>query len=140
MPHPTANELHRRRAQGVILGELEFCCEHAAFKGCPFGALNESLPVEHVILRHRASGDTLWRVRGQVLVLMEETFLGDGRGHAGECGRVQRRERDEGEGRWVLKDGGLPSWSRGGEGQIPQCCDEFGKHSRQESHQAPNIV
>lgn len=77
MPHSATNEFHGRRAQRVILGKLQFSGEDPTLKGSAFGALDKSFPVEHVVLRHRACGDTLWGVGGEILVFMKKTLLCD---------------------------------------------------------------
>jgi hypothetical protein len=76
VPHSTSDKLHGRRAQGIVLGELELGCEHTTLEGSASRAFDQSFPIEHIILRDRASRDALGRVCGEVLVLMEETFLG----------------------------------------------------------------
>lgn len=81
VPDATADELHRRWAERVVFGELELCCEDATFEGCFFRALDQSFPVEHVIFGDWAGGDSLWWVGGEVLVLVEQALLGDGRHH-----------------------------------------------------------
>lgn len=93
VPHPGPDELHSRRAQGVVLGELELGCEYTTFEWGFFGPLDQGFPVEHVILRDRASCDAFWWVRGEVLVFVEQAFLGDGGSHfvRRRGGRVYRR-------------------------------------------------
>ena len=80
MPYPATHELHRRRTKRVILGKLEFGSEDPALERGALGALDQGFPVKHVIFGHRASSDAVRGVLREVLVLVEEAFLGDG-GH-----------------------------------------------------------
>lgn len=82
MPHPATDKLHMRRAQRIVLGELELGGENAALERGALGALDERLPLEHVVLGDGAGGDAIWRVCREVLVLVEQAFLRD-RGHGG---------------------------------------------------------
>lgn len=77
-------ELHRRRGQRVVLGELELGGEDAALKRRALGALDQAFPVQQVVFRDRAGGDALGRVVGQGAVLLEQTPMGRGLRHAGE--------------------------------------------------------
>lgn len=81
MPNPATQKLHRRRAERVIPGELEFSSEHAAFKGCPLGALDQRLPEEHVIFADGAGGYAVGGASGEELVFVEKALLRDGSGH-----------------------------------------------------------
>lgn len=79
-----ASELHNRRHERVILWELEFGGEDAAFVWGTLGALDHGFPQEEVILADRAGGDAVWRVSGEVFVLLEEALRGN-RVHGGVC-------------------------------------------------------
>ena len=81
VPHATSNELHSRRAQGVVSRELQLRCENAALEGGFLGALDQGFPMEHVILGDGACSDTLRWVGGEVFVFVEKALLGDGGGH-----------------------------------------------------------
>jgi hypothetical protein len=81
VPHASSDELHCRRAKGVILGELELGCEDAAFEWGAAWAFNQGFPVKHVIFGDGAGGDSLWWVCGEVLVFVEEALLSDVRRH-----------------------------------------------------------
>lgn len=89
VPDSTANKLHRRRAQRIILGELQFGGKDASFKWCAFRALDQGLPMEHVIFRDGTSRDAVGWVGGEVLVLVEETFLRNRRHGEYECGHSE---------------------------------------------------
>jgi hypothetical protein len=67
-------ELHGRRHERVVLGKFELCWEDAAFIWCSLGTLDHGLPQEEVIFVDWACCDALWRVGGEVLVLLEEAF------------------------------------------------------------------
>jgi len=73
-----ALELHGRRHERVVLWEFELGGEDAAFVGGALGALDHGFPEEEVVFVDGAGGDALWRVGGEVLVLLEEPFRGDG--------------------------------------------------------------
>lgn len=81
VPHATSDELHCRRAQGVVSWELQLRCEDTALEGSFLWTLDQGFPIEHVILGDGACGDTLWWVGGEVLVFVEKTLLGDGGRH-----------------------------------------------------------
>lgn len=83
MPDTAADELHGRRAQRVILGEFQLGGKNTAFEWGTLGALDQGFPVVHVIFRDRARRDAIGGVGREVLVLVEETLLGDG-GHGGQ--------------------------------------------------------
>lgn len=107
MPH-VSEKLHTRRRERVVLGELEFGGEHAAFEGSAFRSLDQTFPVEEVVFGNGAGGDAIGRVVGQGSVFLEETPLGGGCGHG--CGaslkvRVVRRMRVGNEDVQVLKVG-----------------------------------
>lgn len=80
MPYPPAHKLHSRRTQRIVLGELELGGENATLERGTLWALDEGLPLEHVILGDGAGGDAVGGVGGEVFVLVEEPFLRDG-GH-----------------------------------------------------------
>ena len=82
MPH-LAQELHRGRGQGVVLGEAQLGGEDAALEGRALGALDQRLPVEQVVLGDGARRDALGRVVGQRAVLLEEAAVGGGLRHGG---------------------------------------------------------
>lgn len=71
MPDASANEFHRRWAEGVVAWELELGGENSAFEGCFFGALDQRFPVEHVIFGNWAGGYALGWVCGKVFVFVE---------------------------------------------------------------------
>jgi len=73
-----AQELHRRRHERVVFGELELGWEDASFVWRAFGALNKCFPDEQVILADGAGGDAVGWVGGEVLILLEEPLGGDG--------------------------------------------------------------
>lgn len=81
VPHSTSDELHGRRAQRIVFWELELGCKDTTLEGSTSGALDQSFPVEHVILRDGASRDALGWVCGKVLVLVKETLLSDRGSH-----------------------------------------------------------
>lgn len=89
VPHAAANELHSRRAQGVISRKLEFRCEDAAFKRGALRTLDQGFPVEHVILGDGACGDALGWISREVFVFMEEAFLSDRRRHFVQLIRIE---------------------------------------------------
>lgn len=62
VPNSTSDKLHSRGAQRIVLGELELGCKHTTLEGSVAGALDQSFPIEHVILRDGASRDTFRRV------------------------------------------------------------------------------
>ena len=71
MPHASSDELHGRRAEGVVLGEFQLGCEDAALEWCASWAFDQGFPVEHVIFGDGAGGDSLWWVGRKVLVFVE---------------------------------------------------------------------
>jgi hypothetical protein len=71
-----ALELHCRRHERVVFGELELCREDAALVWCSLGALDHGFPQEKIIFVDWASGDALWRVCGKVLVFLEQPLGG----------------------------------------------------------------
>lgn len=87
MPH-VGEELHRRRRERVVLGELELGGEDAALKGRALGALDEALPAQQVVLGDGAGGDALGGVVGEGAVFLEEAAVGGGLGH---CVRGESR-------------------------------------------------
>lgn len=78
VPHTTSNELHCRRAQGVISWELQLRCEDAALKRGFLWTLDQGFPIEHIIFGDGACGDALWWVGREVLVFVEKALLSDG--------------------------------------------------------------
>lgn len=86
-------ELHRRRRQRVVLGELELGGEDAALERRALGALDEAFPVQEVVLGDGAGRDALGRVVGERAVLLEEAAVGGRLGHDGAAsweGALQR--------------------------------------------------
>ena len=81
MPDPPSNEFHRWRTERIILGEFELGSKYTTFKWRALGTLDQGFPVEHVIFRDWACGDSLGWVCGEILVLVEETFLSDRSAH-----------------------------------------------------------
>lgn len=75
MPH-IRQELHRRRSERIVLGELELGGEDAPLKGRVLGALDQTLPVEEVVLGDGAGGDAVGGVVGEGAVLLEEPAVG----------------------------------------------------------------
>lgn len=71
MPDATADKLHRRWTERVVLGELQLGGENAALERRAFGALDQRFPVEHVILGDGAGGDAVGGVGGEVFVFVE---------------------------------------------------------------------
>jgi hypothetical protein len=67
-------ELHSRRHERVVLGEFELGGKDAAFLGGSFGALDHGFPKEEVVFVDGTGGNALWRVGGEVFVLLEEAF------------------------------------------------------------------
>lgn len=84
MPH-VGEELHRRRRERVVLGELELGGKHAALERRALGALDQAFPAEQVVLGDGAGGDALGRVVGEGAVFLEEAAVGGGLRH-GEAG------------------------------------------------------
>ena len=76
MPH-LAHKPHRGRIERVVLRELEFGGEDAAFEGGAVGPLDEGLPEEDVVFGDGARGDAVGRGGGEELVLVEEAAGGD---------------------------------------------------------------
>lgn len=77
MPNPAAQKFHRGRTERIILGELELSSKHAAFKRCALRALDQRLPVEHVIFVDGTGGYAVWWICGEELVFVEKSLLGD---------------------------------------------------------------
>lgn len=71
-----AQELHGWRRERVVLWKAQLGGEDTAFKGGTLGALDQSLPVEQVILGDGAGRDALGRVIGERTVLLEEATVG----------------------------------------------------------------
>lgn len=69
-------KLHTRRRKRVVLGELELSGKDAAFEGRVLRALDETFPVEEVVLGDRAGGDAVGGVVGQGAVFLEEPAVG----------------------------------------------------------------
>ena len=74
MPH-VCNELHAWRSERVVLGKLELSGENTSLEGGSLGPLDKAFPVEKVVFRHRAGGDTFRRVVGESSVLLEEATM-----------------------------------------------------------------
>lgn len=85
MPH-LAQKPHRRWIERVILGELQFGGEDAAFKGGAVRALDEGFPEEDVVFGDGAGGDAVGRGGGEEFVFVEEAAGGDGGCHGGLVG------------------------------------------------------
>ena len=90
MPH-LAQKAHRRRIQRVILRELQFRREDAAFEGGAVGALDERFPEEDVVFGDGTGGDAVGGGGGEEFVFVEEAagcYCGchclDGMGGGGE--------------------------------------------------------
>lgn len=119
-------ELHRRRRQRVVLGELELGGEDAALERRALGALDEAFPVQEVVLGDGAGRDALGRVVGERAVLLEEAAVGGRLGHDGttswerELQRVRPRCRERKEKRGV--DGGDGGrYAIGDVGEVGEC-------------------
>jgi len=69
-----ALELHSRRHERVVLWEFELGGEDAAFVRSSFRALDHGFPEEEVVFVDGTGGDALWRVGGEVFVLLEEAL------------------------------------------------------------------
>ena len=69
-----AEELHRRWHEWVVLGKLELGREYAALVWCAFRSLYHRFPQEEIILVDWASCYAVRRIRGEVFVLLEESF------------------------------------------------------------------
>lgn len=78
-------ELHGWRRERVVLGEPQLGGEDAALKGRVLGTLDQTLPVEEVVLGAGAGGDAFGRVVGEGAVLLQETAVGGGLGHGLEA-------------------------------------------------------
>lgn len=87
MPHPAPDKFHGRGAQRIIFGELKLGSKDATLEWGPLGALDQGFPVEHVIFGYRACSDAIWRVRGEVFVLVEKALLGDAGCHICRLGK-----------------------------------------------------
>ena len=74
MPH-VAIKLHRRRRKRVIFGKGERCREDPPFKRGALRSLNQTFPVEHVILVSWPGDDSIWTIVGQVLVFRQKPLL-----------------------------------------------------------------
>lgn len=83
-------ELHGRRRERVVLGELELGGEDAALKGGALGTLDEAFPEEEVVFGDGAGGDAFGGVVGEGAVFLEETAVGGGLSHGGVGCRVCR--------------------------------------------------
>lgn len=70
-----AQELHCRRCQRIVLGELELSREDAAFEGSTLGPLNQRLPLQEVIFAHGAGGDAIRWVVCQGTILLKESAM-----------------------------------------------------------------
>lgn len=64
MPH-VCQELHLGWRERVVLGELEFGGEYAAFERCAFWPLDQCFPEEHVVFADGAGGDAFGWVGGE---------------------------------------------------------------------------
>lgn len=76
-----AQELHARRVQRVILGELELGGEEAAFERGAVGALDQGFPKEDIVLGDGPGGDAVRGRGGQGAVFVEEAAGGEGGSH-----------------------------------------------------------
>ncbi len=76
-----AQELHLRRAERVVFGELQFSREDPAFKGCVFGALDQGFPGEDVVFGDGTGGYAVRGGGGEEAVFVEEAFGGYGCRH-----------------------------------------------------------
>lgn len=74
MPHVTF-KLHRRRRERVVPWEGERGREHAAFKRCPLGALDQAFPVEQVVFVARTGDNAVGTVGAEVAVFGQESFM-----------------------------------------------------------------
>lgn len=70
MPH-VGQELHLRRRERIVFGELELRGEHAAFERCPLRTLDQRFPEEHVVFCYGAGGYALGRVGGEGFIFFE---------------------------------------------------------------------
>lgn len=77
-------ELHGRRRERVVLGELQRGGEDAALKGGALGALDEALPVQQVVLGDGAGGDALGGVVCEGAVFLEQTPVRRRLGHGAQ--------------------------------------------------------
>jgi hypothetical protein len=69
-----AQELHLRRVQRIVFGELELCGKDAALEGSAIWPLDQGFPDEQVILVDWACSDAVRRVGQEGLVLLEQTL------------------------------------------------------------------
>ena len=91
MPH-LAEELHRGRGEGIVLGEAQLGGEDTAFERRALGALDQRLPVQEVVFRHGPRGDAFGRVVGQRAVLLQEPAVGGGLRHVRDSRISERAE------------------------------------------------
>lgn len=85
-----AQELHARRVERVVLGELELSGEDAAFERSAVGTLDQGFPEEDVVFGDGAGGDAVGRGGGEGAVFVEEAARGEGGCHGGWCTRYER--------------------------------------------------
>jgi len=64
-----SEELHLRRIEWIVFGELELGREDATFKRSLFWALDQCLPDKEVILTDGTGSDSIGRIRKESLVL-----------------------------------------------------------------------